>query len=385
MILSQYQKEFDNGQQKDIALKNALADNGLEYSNFSQSRLGNSFMRNEASMGGKNNSAWFQKFNLATAQRNQMENVFHKNALHNMDSEPIIEETVIRMAASGKGMMMEEEKLESQLKRSPFKNLCNSTHKSSAPQSGQKRSPHKEMSIEAPLESDQKAQARRNVADSDEDENFPSQNGAKISQWNVSPSDGKLKQNKVPSNNNNPNQVEIQEPGSVELIIQPFESVQTNNFYCLNENGGRIGRHSNNEIVILEESVSRHHSKIEFQNNKFHLVDIGSTTGTFIKIQANLVLEENMILELGSNQFLVEEIILMSEMEGELSLRVVEGMHFNQKFCIRNSASIGRKGNNTPTCIPFNDDFHLSNSHAKIDYVEGRFIFEDIGSTNGYV
>ncbi len=37
-------------------------------------------------------------------------------------------------------------------------------------------------------------------------------------------------------------------------------------------------------MVILEESVSRFHANIEFYKNDFFIKDVGSTTGTFIKI-----------------------------------------------------------------------------------------------------
>ena len=168
-----------------------------------------------------------------------------------------------------------------------------------------------------------------------------------------------------------------------ELIIQPVDGLQSNNFYCINENGGKIGRHSNNEIVIFEESVSRHHSMIEFKNDKFWLVDIGSTTGTFIKLTTVLVLKLGMIIELGSNQFLVENIKSESEMDGFLTLKVIEGLMPGKEFVIQNLATIGRKG--PYNTIAFAEDFHLSNSHAKIEYNDGCFVFEDFGSTNGYI
>lgn len=75
-----------------------------------------------------------------------------------------------------------------------------------------------------------------------------------------------------------------------ELIIQPSEGPQTN-FFCINEDGGKIGRHSSNQILILEENVSRHHAEILFKENEFYIKDIGSTTGSFIKITQKLVLE----------------------------------------------------------------------------------------------
>jgi len=37
-------------------------------------------------------------------------------------------------------------------------------------------------------------------------------------------------------------------------------------------------------MLILEESTSRFHAEIVFQNPEFYLLDVGSTTGTFLKI-----------------------------------------------------------------------------------------------------
>ena len=94
-----------------------------------------------------------------------------------------------------------------------------------------------------------------------------------------------------------------------ELIIRPIEGKQTN-FYYIKESGGKIGRHSVNEVVIYDESVSRHHAEITFMDNEFFLQDIGSTTGTYIKIEERLPLEPGMILEIGSYQFRVKNIVI---------------------------------------------------------------------------
>ena len=167
-----------------------------------------------------------------------------------------------------------------------------------------------------------------------------------------------------------------------ELLIHPADGAQTNNFYCITQDGGRIGRHSDNHIVLLEESVSRHHSIIEYLNGKFYLIDIGSTTGTFIKIDTIMKLEEGVILELGSNQFQVAFINPINENEGLIKLKVVEGPKFDEEYDVFNSGTIGRKSTGSDS-ITFQDDFHLSNIHAKITYSEGEFLFEDQCSTNG--
>ena len=121
-------------------------------------------------------------------------------------------------------------------------------------------------------------------------------------------------------------------PQDNELIIQPTEGAQTT-FYCIKDTGGKIGRHSTNQMVILEESVSRFHAEILFKNNEFYIRDIGSTTGTFLKILSNIALEIGMIIEMGSNQFLVEK-INCSNNSGELVLLVFEGPNSSQRLNI---------------------------------------------------
>lgn len=75
-----------------------------------------------------------------------------------------------------------------------------------------------------------------------------------------------------------------------ELLIQQSDGVSS--FYCLKEEGAKIGRHSSNKILILEESVSRYHAEIEYEEGQFYIRDIGSTTGTFIKIIDKIELQE---------------------------------------------------------------------------------------------
>ena len=75
---------------------------------------------------------------------------------------------------------------------------------------------------------------------------------------------------------------------------------------------------------------------------------------------------------------------MQDEENGELYLKILEGMHINKEFVINNTATIGRKGNAGNGMILLGDDFHLSNTHAKIYYHDNKFYLEDLGSTNGY-
>lgn len=184
-----------------------------------------------------------------------------------------------------------------------------------------------------------------------------------------------------------------------ELIIQPIEGPQSN-FYHIKEQGGKIGRHSHNELVIYDESVSRYHAQIIFKNNEFYLKDIGSTTGTYTKVNNLLNLTVDMIIEIGSYQFLIAEIHIhpksvspSPEPQQEVSdnqdnrthikLEVYDGPEEHQKcsYTIYESGSIGRKVNNH---ICFADDLHMSNIHCKIILINDNYFLEDMSSTNGY-
>lgn len=67
------------------------------------------------------------------------------------------------------------------------------------------------------------------------------------------------------------------------MIIQQCDGPQTS-FFSVKEEGAKIGRHSSNQILVLDESISRYHAEIKFESGVFFLRDTGSTTGTFLKI-----------------------------------------------------------------------------------------------------
>ncbi|CAD8101869.1 unnamed protein product [Paramecium sonneborni] len=169
-----------------------------------------------------------------------------------------------------------------------------------------------------------------------------------------------------------------------QLILQPIEGQQSN-FYCVREAGAKIGRHSSNQILILEENISRFHAEIIFQDSTFALKDIGSTTGTFIKILKSLTLKQGMLIELGSNQFSIQKLDLLDNGGIEISLFVVEGPNLEDTITFqlnkdKPSVTLGRK---STVDISFPEDHHLSNQHAKFYLVDQTVTIEDHGSTNG--
>jgi len=73
-----------------------------------------------------------------------------------------------------------------------------------------------------------------------------------------------------------------------------------------------------------------------------------------------------MILEMGSNQFLV------SLIGNNLTLSIIEGPAHDSIIEIpkQPKVTIGRKPNNL---LNFPDDQHLSNLHSSISYIDGKY------------
>jgi len=384
-ILRQFQTEFEKLNQK---IANA---DGTNYDQNNIPPLSTSVMNSQQArvMSFKNNH--YLQFNSQTAQRRELENVFNVNALTSYDPEmnhpeyknhpPLNDQALEENKDVEDSLFYDDDALFN--RKDKMKNRAYQPEKPFDHQQKPREtaSPTPAVQVLKRLDcdfSDKSSPKKLKKSASLKSDSFhsPLQDFAERSPVQG----GSLNQleacrgsHQKPRFNNNP----------AELIIHPIDMNHANNFYRISETGGRIGRHSNNEIVILEESVSRYHSVIEYKENKFYLLDIGSTTGTFVKITTPLILEENMILELGSNQFLVERIIIQDSDHGILYLKVIEGLHAEREFVIENNATIGRKGQFSPTTIALIDDLHLSNTHTKISFSDSKFIVEDLGSTNG--
>jgi len=73
---------------------------------------------------------------------------------------------------------------------------------------------------------------------------------------------------------------------------------------------------------------------------------------------------------------------MQGEKLGTIILEIKEGLEeaLGKTFTIINKGSIGRKSTND---ICFEEDLHLSNLHSKFSIEHGKFILEDMSSTNG--
>lgn len=64
------------------------------------------------------------------------------------------------------------------------------------------------------------------------------------------------------------------------LILHPGRSDQRE--IRLAEGGTRVGRAEDNDLFLLDRSLSRHHARVEVEDGRVTLVDLGSTNGTFV-------------------------------------------------------------------------------------------------------
>ena len=80
-----------------------------------------------------------------------------------------------------------------------------------------------------------------------------------------------------------------------------------------------IGRDVKNDLVIQNPQVSRVHAEIRFQDEEYEIVDLGSTSGTFVnnvKVKESKIYSGDLILIAGTPlMFLNEKDSLYKEME----------------------------------------------------------------------
>jgi len=66
------------------------------------------------------------------------------------------------------------------------------------------------------------------------------------------------------------------------VVIYAPSSNQLGKRFSLLDGTVMIGRGSENDVVLHSDSVSRRHARIEARGDAYHLVDIGSTNGTYV-------------------------------------------------------------------------------------------------------
>lgn len=168
------------------------------------------------------------------------------------------------------------------------------------------------------------------------------------------------------------------------LVLKAIEGTLSNHSFLIGKHGASVGRNSaSNDIVISESFVSRKHCEVRFKNpsNQFVLADLGSTTGTFLMARTVLDLELNTMFQMGLSEFKVACIRYTPFGQAKsMILQVYEGPAKGKEIKLNSEgANIGRDPNNK---ISIREDSQMSSFHAEILLRNGKFVLNDIGSTN---
>ena len=62
-----------------------------------------------------------------------------------------------------------------------------------------------------------------------------------------------------------------------------------------------VGRSDDNDIVINHDSISSHHAQLKLHGDRYHLVDLDSTNGTFVdgEVASNVPLHDGIKVMFG--------------------------------------------------------------------------------------
>lgn len=168
------------------------------------------------------------------------------------------------------------------------------------------------------------------------------------------------------------------------IVLKAIEGTLSNHTFLIGKHGATVGRNSaNNDIVISESFVSRKHCEIRFRDlsNQFVIKDHGSTTGTFLMARTTLLLESEIMFQMGLSEFKVNY-VRYSPYGKALSMELVvyEGPAKGKTIKVNDDgARIGRDLTNT---ISIREDSQMSSFHAEISLNNGKFLLNDVGSTN---
>ena len=156
-----------------------------------------------------------------------------------------------------------------------------------------------------------------------------------------------------------------------------------------------IGRAPDNTLVLEDSWVSRHHAKIELEDDQLFLTDLGAANGVtlnnrLVKPRVPVVVKLNDLIGIGEYQLWLDDggteipsalnhwVVSPQPMPG---LVVTMGEQvFNYSFDAP-IISIGRNPDNEIVL----DHPMVSRRHGEIRLESGKYILYDVGSTNGFV
>jgi uncharacterized RDD family membrane protein YckC len=96
-------------------------------------------------------------------------------------------------------------------------------------------------------------------------------------------------------------------PGRYQLVVQ--QGPRAGDVIVLDRPRLRLGRQGDNDIILPDREVSRHHARLEQQGDLLLITDEGSSNGTFIngvRVVASTPLYPGDVVEVGTSRLLVQ-------------------------------------------------------------------------------
>ena len=141
----------------------------------------------------------------------------------------------------------------------------------------------------------------------------------------------------------------------------------------------KIGRTSDNDLVIAETPVSSAHAVIYWGQGRYWLHDLGSRNGT----RVGGVRIQEVPLQHGDEIMIAKQSMLFYHRDlpkEKFYLVFFEGRRGGEEYELGKSKIVIGRSNNCDICLP---NTETSKRHAEIEAREGQFILRDLKSTNG--
>ncbi|KAL4510006.1 hypothetical protein ABPG72_010199 [Tetrahymena utriculariae] len=173
----------------------------------------------------------------------------------------------------------------------------------------------------------------------------------------------------------------ISEKANPEKYINKYSRI----LYCGDQI--KIGRHSQSDIILNSDQVSRNHVIIQAKDDKYYVKDLGSSSGTYVKMKADQQYQvfPSSIFRCGITEFKITRIILEEDM-AKVQIQIIMGNKKNTVFDFDVSIKQSKNcsiGSNSQQCEISAVDNIMEKKHASLSFKRGSVYLTDHTSASG--
>lgn len=160
-------------------------------------------------------------------------------------------------------------------------------------------------------------------------------------------------------------------------MASPFAREVGTEHWQIRVQGVKFGRDKDNDMRFPDEmSISSKHARIHFRNDAFYLQDLGSKTGTYLRINKSMMLEDQTCIQFPPEVELVFRIIKKSAQEGIIKAEIKKPENFpDYKISLKEGFKI-KIGRSEKCHIRINIP-SIAEKHSEISYKNGEFYFKN--------